>query len=120
MDPTKLTEPNWDNLYALACKLDGYPRWDVIVLQAKIARSLNKGVSMFTKQHYVAVANLLRQHRAQLLANPTSAIEQARIDEHNDVVMRFVGLFKADNPKFKDLVFIGEACADVASNARQE
>lgn len=77
---------------------------------------------MFTKQHYVAVAEMLKQRRADIIADRQLDEYQraAAMTANNEIVMRFVRLFEADNPRFKYLLFIGAACADVASDARQE
>lgn len=76
---------------------------------------------MFTKQHYEQVAGMLNAQRRRIRSNGliTDSDRQIELRALNDVVMGFVSVFKKDQPKFRELQFIGacdnDAPTDTAS-----
>jgi hypothetical protein len=76
---------------------------------------------MFTKQHYEAVAKLLSSQKDDARSSAMTAAERTeQLNTLNETTMRFMNLFKRDNPKFKDLIFIGECDAGVSTEPRKE
>jgi len=73
---------------------------------------LEDWISMFTQQHYEALAKLLKETRQHFTTQDAIAqplkhqIEEAAIGEFQ---LRLQSLLKRDNPKFKELLFIGAA-----------
>lgn len=79
---------------------------------------------MFTQKHYVAIANLIHARRVAVSANPIQPMDasmsyawkqnaQVQIDAINEITTDLVKLFKADNPKFRDLIFVEACCKDM-------
>jgi hypothetical protein len=71
---------------------------------------------MFTQKHYVAIASLIHQRRLAIKTQqePDYPNEQsAGIDAVNEITNDLVKLFKADNPKFRDLIFVEACCKDM-------
>jgi hypothetical protein len=78
----------------------------------------------FTQKHYVAIAKLIHARRMTVKAVPAVPMDasmsyqhkldtQVRIEEVNEITNDLVKLFKADNPKFRDLIFVEACCQDM-------
>lgn len=73
---------------------------------------LQEFMAMFTQQHYEALANVLRETRIKLSAGHNSATVEQIHDKLTGVAefqLALQALLKRDNPKFKELLFIGAA-----------
>lgn len=69
-------------------------------------------MAMFTQQHYEALAKVLRETRLKLSGGHNSAtVEQIhdKLTGVGEFQLALQALLKKDNPKFKELLFIGEA-----------
>ena len=79
---------------------------DVIATLDKIRTGV---FSVFTQQHYIAVAAIIKAEREKLSDDyPESAHKHEQI---NQLQLAFIKKFEADNPKFNKLLFIG-ACGE--------
>lgn len=65
---------------------------------------------MFTQQHYEKTADLINSKRLEIRARlGRDYLTSLEITTLNDLTMGFVAMFRKDNPKFKELIFI-ERC----------
>lgn len=68
-------------------------------------------IPMFTQQHYIAVAALVKGARIDARAHPAGPERDARMGQISQMQLAFIKKFEADNPKFNKLIFIG-ACGE--------
>jgi hypothetical protein len=73
---------------------------------------------MFSLQHYVNIARVIHAERIKVKAGtnvsgiaPDAEEIRCQLDAINAVTIALIKLFKEDNPKFRDLLFIA-ACND--------
>ena len=71
-------------------------------------------VKVFSQQHYEALAKLLQQERLQITDDQTKGITSPQYAENarnaiGSFQIRLQAFLKKDNPKFKELLFIGAA-----------
>jgi hypothetical protein len=73
---------------------------------------------MFTQQHYEKIADLMHSERVKLrrLHGPKYT-ETPELLALNDMTMGFVAMFNKDNPKFRELIFIGRCNRDLHENS---
>lgn len=78
---------------------------------------------MFSQQHYEALAKVLKETRAEQTAQHSSGeISTEQYLQQQEAVgalqLRLHTLFKKDNPKFKELLFIGAASEHAPKTTR--
>jgi hypothetical protein len=90
--------------------IDEFAGMDFAKFEAQVL-AMQEPKPMFSKQHYESVAQMLNRQRRTIRANGmiTDADRQIELRALNDVVMGFVAMFKKDQAKFRELLFIG-AC----------
>ena len=78
--------------------------------------------TVFTQKHYESLAKTIREQRDGVQSDlGLSSDERANLLAGISMVtIGLVELFRKDNPRFKDLVFIGVAHGDLAQAASQE
>lgn len=72
---------------------------------------------MFSQQHYEAIAKVLRETRIEISREDVTPdgkqvdpiLHGAKMDAIGALQLKLHTLFKKDNPKFKELLFIGVA-----------
>ena len=79
---------------------------------------VGRSVQMFTKNHYDALAGIIRSTRAKIDAQHNDDRDEMRVAMHNEahrtiseIQLAMIQHFKADNKKFKELLFI-KACSN--------
>lgn len=74
---------------------------------------------MFSQQHYEALAKLFREERLSMTAsNMPEAIREQRELALGNFQLRLQMFLKKDNPKFKELLFIGAASEHAPQTGR--
>jgi len=73
---------------------------------------------MYTQKHYESMADLIHKRRLAITAAPQATFGAAdekavRIDAMNQMVIDMVEMFKRDNPKFRELIFIARCNRDL-------
>lgn len=79
---------------------------------------------MFSQQHYEALAKVLKETRAEQTAQySVGEINTEQYLQQQEAIgalqLRLHTLFKKDNPKFKELLFIGAASEHAPKKAGQ-
>lgn len=71
---------------------------------------------MFTQKHYVPIAQMIHAKRVAVHHGSYGggmSEHAVRLDEINALICELVKLFKQDNPKFRELIFIEACCKDL-------
>jgi hypothetical protein len=102
----------------LSTKIRQVPgKWTTAEFSTCIDAILTGDHPMFTQQHYIAVAAIIKAEREKLSDDfPESAAKHEQI---NQLQLAFIRKFEADNPKFNKLIFIG-ACGEQPEPAESE
>jgi hypothetical protein len=66
---------------------------------------------MFTQQHYEALAKVLKETRIRISQTQTGSVSSIHDMQLgvNEVQLTLMQMLKLDNPKFRELIFIGAA-----------
>jgi hypothetical protein len=71
---------------------------------------------MYTQKHYENLADIIQQRR-QAIIQANSSLSNVQLNVLNDLVMSLVTTFKADNSKFRELLFIARCNRDLIATA---
>jgi hypothetical protein len=81
---------------------------------------------MFSQQHYEALAKLLKEERQKITANtktafaaPPALVNAIKHEAIGEFQLRLQEFLKKDNPKFKELLFIGAASEHAPEKTRR-
>jgi hypothetical protein len=70
---------------------------------------------MFTQKHYQVLADVIYQARKKSADLPDWDEYVIRTQTLADLTADLIKVFKQDNPKFNQFLFIGAACKDLAA-----